>query len=104
MGEVRYAVIGRSETYPILYHMTQAGPDAERLRARREAAITRPCFVVAMGAWAANPLAALQDAEAARSRAEGSAYHAGNHRHSRTPPPAPCTMPPRAAGRSGADR
>jgi hypothetical protein len=71
MGELHYAVIGTSETYPILYHMNQAWPIAERLRQRREAAIKRPCFVVPMEAWAANPLTALREAEAARWREEG---------------------------------
>lgn len=76
MGELQYAVIGRSETYPTLYHMNQTRPNAERLRQRREAAIKRPCFVVAMEAWAANPLTALEEAEAARLLAEESAYRA----------------------------
>lgn len=84
MGELQYAVIGRSETYPTLYHMNQTRPNAERLRQRREAAIKRPCFVVAMEAWAANPLTALQEAEAARSRSEGSASRAEQNRHPAT--------------------
>lgn len=70
MGELQYAVIGRSDTYPTLYHMNQTRPNAERLRERREAASKRPCFVVAMKEWEANPLTALREAEAARSRAE----------------------------------
>jgi hypothetical protein len=88
MGELQYAVIGRSETYPTLYHMNQTRPHAERLRQRREAAIKRPCFVVAMEAWAANPLTALQEAEAARSHAEGSASRAEQIRY-----PAPGRRP-----------
>ena len=76
MGESHYAVIGRSETYPTLYHMNQTRPNAERLRQRREAASKRPCFVVAMEAWAANPLTALQDAEESASRAGHDRYPA----------------------------
>jgi hypothetical protein len=64
---VQYAVIGRSENYPTLYHMNQTPMNAERLRARREAATGRPCYVVAMPAWDANPLAALTAAEAERT-------------------------------------
>ena len=70
MRDVRFAVIGRSETYPVLFHMNQTRPDAERLCQRREAAIKRPCFVVPMGEWETNPLTALQEAEAARSLPE----------------------------------
>ncbi len=84
MGALQYAVVGWSETYPILYHMNQTGPHAEQLRERREAAIKRPCFVVAMTAWAANPLTALQDAEAARSHAEESAGLTGHDRYRAT--------------------
>ena len=84
MGELQYAVIGRSETYPTLYHMNQTRPNAERLRQRREAATKRPCFVIAMEAWAANPLTALQDAEAARLLAEESASRAGQDRYPAT--------------------
>jgi hypothetical protein len=65
-GATRYAVIGRSENYPTLYHMNQTSVHAERLRARREAATGRPCYVVTMPAWEANPLAALTAAEAER--------------------------------------
>lgn len=64
---MHYAVIGRSENYPTLYHMNQTPTNAERLRARREAATGRPCYVVAMPAWEANPLTALTNAEAERS-------------------------------------
>ena len=63
----QYAVIGRSENYPTLYHMNQTSVNAERLRARREAATGRPCYVVAMPAWEANPLTALTAAEAERT-------------------------------------
>src|SRR5262245_36346391 len=47
-GATQYAVIGRSENYPTLYHMNQTSVNAERLRARREAATGRPCYVVTM--------------------------------------------------------
>ena len=63
----QYAVIGRSENYPTLYHMNQTAVNAERLRARRETATGHPCYVVAMPAWNANPLAALTAAEAERT-------------------------------------
>jgi hypothetical protein len=66
-GATQYAVIGRSENYPTLYHMNQTSVNAERLRARREAATGRPCYVVAMPAWEANPLTALTAAEAERT-------------------------------------
>lgn len=66
--EERYAVIGESEGYPVLYHMNQARPQAESLRQRRQAAIGRPCFVVPMAAWLRDPLQALRRAEAARVR------------------------------------
>lgn len=62
----RYAVIGESEGYPTLYHMDLTRATAESLRVRREVAINRPVFVVPMGAWHANPLAALKEAEIAR--------------------------------------
>jgi hypothetical protein len=81
MSELQYAVIGRSETYPILYHMNQTRPNADLLCQRREAAIKRACFVVAMGEWAANPLTALVDAEAARGRAEESATRTRQDRY-----------------------
>jgi hypothetical protein len=64
---MHYAVIGRSDNYPMLYHMNHTSTDAERLRARREAATGRPCYVVAMHAWEANPRTALTAAEAERS-------------------------------------
>ena len=59
-----YAVIGRSESQPTLYHMNQSPANAERLRRRREAATGQPCFVVTLAEWLANPLAAIQRAEA----------------------------------------
>lgn len=62
----RYAVIGESEGYPMLYHMDQTPLIAEQLRKRREALISRPCFIVPMAAWLADPLRALRGAEAAR--------------------------------------
>jgi hypothetical protein len=81
---MQYAVIGRSETYPILYHMNQTRPNADLLCQRREAAIKRPCFVVAMAEWAANPRTALDDAEAARGRAEEAVDHARQARNAAT--------------------
>ncbi len=84
MRDLQFAVIGRSETYPVLFHMNQTGPNAERLRQRRETAIKRPCFVVAMGEWEANPLTALQEAEAARLLTEEPARHAGHDRYPAT--------------------
>jgi hypothetical protein len=84
MRAVRFAVIGRSEAYPMLYHMNQTRPDAERLRQRREAAIKRPCFVVPMGEWEANPLTALQEAEAARPLPEEPARPTGHDRYPAT--------------------
>ncbi len=68
MMEERYAVIGESEGYPVLYHMNQKRLIAEQLRERREALISRPCFIVPMAAWLADPLQALRRAEAARLR------------------------------------
>ncbi len=62
----RYAVIGESEGYPVLYHMDQTPLIAEQLRKRREALISRPCFIVPMAAWLTDPLRALRRAEAAR--------------------------------------
>lgn len=50
MTEPRYAVIGESEGYPVLYHIDQTPLIAEQLRKRREGAIGRPCFVVPMAA------------------------------------------------------
>ncbi len=66
MAETRFAVIGESEGYPILYHMNQTRPSAEQLRQRREAAIGQPCFIVPMAAWHADPLGALREARGAR--------------------------------------
>jgi hypothetical protein len=63
-----YAVIGRSENYPLLYHMNQPPLQAEQLRARREAATGRPCYIVTMAAWETDPRAALQAAEMVRAR------------------------------------
>ncbi len=68
MTEERYAVIGESENYPVLYHMNQKRLIAEQLRKRREAIIGQPCFVVPMAAWLADPLQALRRAEAALLR------------------------------------
>ena len=63
----QYAVIGRSDrNEPTLYHLNQPSAQAERLRAQREATIGQACYVVTMAAWQANPLAALQRAEAER--------------------------------------
>jgi hypothetical protein len=64
--EERYAVIGESEGYPILYHMNQTAAMAEALRMRRERTTGRPCFVMPMAAWFADPVRALRQAEAAR--------------------------------------
>ncbi|MDQ2785630.1 MAG: hypothetical protein M3Y58_11590 [Chloroflexota bacterium] len=66
MTETRFAVIGESEGYPILYHMNQTRPSAEQLRQRREEAIGQPCFIVPMAAWHADPLGALREAQGAR--------------------------------------
>jgi len=65
MTEERYAVIGESEGYPVLYHMNQRPLIAEQLRKRRETTIGQPCFVVPMAAWLADPLQALHRAEGA---------------------------------------
>jgi len=64
--EGRYAVIGESEGYPILYHMDQTAAIAEQLRVRREAVVGRPCFVVPMVAWFADPMGALRGAQGDR--------------------------------------
>ncbi len=64
-----YAVIGRSETYPTLYHMNQTKAAAERLRKRRADAAGQPVFVVPMADWLTNPLTAVQNAEAEEARA-----------------------------------
>jgi hypothetical protein len=66
-AEPLFAVVGRSEGYPTLYHMNQPRERAERLRVRREALTGQPCFVVPMVAWHADPAAALRWAEAART-------------------------------------
>jgi len=66
MTEARFAVIGESEGYPILYHMNQTRPSAEQLRQRREKAIGQPCFIVPMAAWLSDPLGALREAQGAR--------------------------------------
>lgn len=64
--EERYAVIGESEGYPVLYHMDQTRRIAEQLRKRREALISRPCFIVPMSAWLSDPLGALRAAQGGR--------------------------------------
>ena len=61
-----FAVIGRSEDQPLLYHMDLPWARAERLRQRREDATGRSCYIVPMGAWLSNPMVALQRAEAGR--------------------------------------
>ena len=66
MNEPRYAVIGESEGYPILYHMNQTAQAAERLRARREVSIGQSCFVVPLSAWLADPLGTLREAQGTR--------------------------------------
>jgi len=68
--ESRYAVIGESEGYPILYHMNQTAKAAEQLRKRRETITGQPCFVVLMSAWHADPLDALRKAQGMRGGAE----------------------------------
>jgi hypothetical protein len=65
-SSVLYAVIGRADDELILYHMNLPWVRADQLRARREMATGRPCFVVPMSAWHSNPLAALQRAERER--------------------------------------
>ncbi len=64
--EERYAVIGESEGYPTIYHMNQKRLIAEQLRVRREAVVGRPCFVVPMSAWFADPMGALRGAQGMR--------------------------------------
>lgn len=66
MTDTRYAVIGESEGYPVLYHMNQLATAAEQLRARREASIGTPCFVVPMADWHTDPLGALRRAQGLR--------------------------------------
>jgi hypothetical protein len=61
-----YAVIGRFEDEPIIYHMNLPWVRADHLRVRREAAIGRPCYVVPMAASHHDPRAALQRAEQER--------------------------------------
>jgi hypothetical protein len=61
-----YAVVGRSESYPTVYHMDQTRERAERLRERRAAATGQPCFIVPMADWRADPGDALARAQAAR--------------------------------------
>ncbi len=63
-----YAVIGRSEGQPVLYHMNQPHKSAERLRARRQDGTGEPCYIVPMAEWYAGPLTALQRAEAEREQ------------------------------------
>lgn len=63
----RYAVIGRSDDEPTLYHMNVPWVRADQLRARRETLTGRPCYVIPMSAWHRDPLAALQRAERERS-------------------------------------
>lgn len=65
-GPGRYAVIGRSEGEPVLYHADKTRDEAERLCERREAATSRPCYVISMAAWQANPREALRRAERER--------------------------------------
>lgn len=52
----------------MLYHMNQTKVNAEKLRKRREATISQPCFIVPMAAWLADPLQALRHAEGTRHR------------------------------------
>ncbi len=66
MAETRFAVIGESEGYPILYHMNQTRPSAEQLRVRREAAVEQPCFIVPMAAGLSDPRGALREAQGTR--------------------------------------
>ncbi len=66
MDKPRYAVIGESKGYPVLYHGNHTYLIAEQLRVRREAVIGRPCFVVPMAAWFADPLGALREAQGGR--------------------------------------
>jgi hypothetical protein len=63
-----YAVVGRSETFPTLYHLHKTKADAERLRVRREAISGQPCYVVLFAEWQADPLGTLQGAERAARR------------------------------------
>ncbi len=70
MTEERYAMIGESEGFPVLYHMNQKYLIAEQLRRRREAITGQPCFVVPMAAWLADPLGALREAQGVRGGSE----------------------------------
>jgi hypothetical protein len=63
----QYAVIGRSEGQPTLYHMNQSRVNAERLRQRREASTGQPCYIVPLADWLADALMALQQAEGTRN-------------------------------------
>ena len=65
-SDLRFAVIGRSESEPTLFHLTTTAARAEILRARREETTGAPCFVVSLDAWRVDPLGALRAAEAAR--------------------------------------
>jgi hypothetical protein len=65
-GSAGYAVVGRSEDEPVLYHANKAREEAERLCTQREATVGRPCFVIGMAAWLADPRGALRRAEAER--------------------------------------
>ncbi len=69
MMEERYAVIGESEGYPVLYHRNQTWLIAEQLRQRREARGGQPCFTVLMSAWFADPMGALRGAQGTRGDA-----------------------------------
>jgi hypothetical protein len=61
-----YAVIGRSDDEPVLYHANKSWEEAERLRQQREATTGRACYVVELAAWLANPRQVLRHAEAER--------------------------------------
>jgi hypothetical protein len=61
-----YAVIGRSDDEPVLYHMNLSWAHADSLRVRREAATGRPCFIVPMATWHHDAGAALHRAEQER--------------------------------------
>ena len=67
---VLYAVIGRSDNEPVIYHMNLPWTRADQLRVRREATTGQPCFVVPMRAWHDDPLAALRRAEQERFGAQ----------------------------------
>ncbi len=61
-----YAVVGRSEDDPVLYHADKARAEAKRLCSRRETATGRLCYIVGMAAWLADPRGAIRRAEAER--------------------------------------